>query len=130
VDIGAGIEQDAHFFRELAPLDGRQALSSSDIRVSAVRQEKTDRVSYIRPVNSISKQQAMQETAFDRFFVLSILIFCPISPITEFKEGICVSVSSREPVSQRGKAPAFYSSHDYFFGRRAHHRVSGLVAQA
>ena len=101
VDIGAGIEHDAHFFRELAPLDGRHALSSSEIRVGAVRQEKTDRVSCIRPSNSTSYQQAMQETAFHRFFrffVLSILIF---SPITEIKDGIWFSVASREPVSQR-----------------------------
>jgi hypothetical protein len=60
------------------------------------------------------------------FVVLTILSLFPVS---EIKDGICVSVASREPVSQRVHI-APYSSLYYFFGRRAHHQVSGLVAQA
>ena len=48
-----------------------------------------------------------------------VFVFVTVFPITEIKDGICVSISSREPVSQRVDITP-YSSLDYFFGRRAH----------
>ena len=119
VHIGAGIDQHAHLLRELAPPDGRiLILIYFKIRVSAVLKQKADRISCIRPTSCVSQKDTMQESArmFVFFVVLTIL---SLFPIGEIKDGICVSVASREPVSQRVDI-APHSSHDYFLGRRAH----------
>ena len=58
-----------------------------------------------------------------------VFVFVTVFPIREIKDGIYFSVAGCEPVSQRVDITP-YSSLDYFLGRRAHHRVSGLVAQA